>query len=111
MGRFDGRATRPSRGVRDILRWKIVDLLLGGGRARSDASDDPYANGRLVDAPLLEGAPWRENDGSALAEPEPSITWVGHATFVIRLGESVVVTIPSGDWRAPVGVPRRRVFR
>jgi len=26
------------------------------------------------------------NDGSALATPAPSLTWIGHATFVLRLG-------------------------
>jgi L-ascorbate metabolism protein UlaG (beta-lactamase superfamily) len=78
MGRFanlDG--TTPDKGIGELLRWRMGRLR--GGRHRE---------GRDFVTPR------RENDGSALAALEPSLTWIGHATFVQRLGGSLVATDP-----------------
>jgi L-ascorbate metabolism protein UlaG (beta-lactamase superfamily) len=91
VGRYvnlDG--TTPEKGLRDLLRWQVGDRL--SGRKRADAS-------RFV-------TPRRENDGRALAAPEPQLTWIGHASFVFRLGAALVATDPVF---APRMGPRRRL--
>jgi L-ascorbate metabolism protein UlaG (beta-lactamase superfamily) len=90
VGRFDDRATSPARGPGDILRWRIVDTL-AGRRVR-----DP---GGFV-------MPVKPNDGAALALAEPSLTWIGHATFVLRLGGKLIATDPI--WSERVGGLIRR---
>lgn len=91
MGRFDDRATQ-QRGFRTFLKWQLTSAL-GAGR---DASG--FAT------PVRQGA----------AIPAgPSLTWIGHATFVVRLGGKLVVTDPIWSLRvggvlkrkAPPGVP------
>jgi hypothetical protein len=81
MGRFDHRATGPARGPADILRWKILDPL------RGRAHRSTHANGPT---------PVRANDGRALRDLPASLTWVGHATFVMRLGGATSRLIPCG---------------
>jgi len=71
--------TTSDKTLRDILRWQIGDRL-AGRRRRADAS-------RFV-------TPTRHNDGSALLAREPHVTWIGHATFVFRLGGMLVATDP-----------------
>jgi L-ascorbate metabolism protein UlaG (beta-lactamase superfamily) len=78
MGRFDDRATRPARGPLDIMRWRVVDTLAG----------------RRVRDPGGFHTPVRDNDGRLIAANSPSLTWVGHATFVVRLGGVVVAVDP-----------------
>ena len=81
MARFSHLATHPSRGFRDILRWRIVDTLTG--RRLRDPAGYEYAT------------PVRVNDGSLVASAAtPSLTWIGHATFVLRLGGKLIVTDP-----------------
>lgn len=92
MGRFDDRATRPGRGPRDFLRWQAERLKNGGG-ART---------------PRGYETPRRENDGSRLAELQPHLTWVGHASFTLRLGGKLIAFDPI--WREGFG-PRRRLSR
>jgi len=101
MGLFDDRATKPSRGPADVLRWYVLDTLMR----------------RRVRDPGGYSAPVRPNDGAALAASAPSLTWIGHATFVLRLGGQLVATDPvwskriSGVIRrkAPPGVALERV--
>ena len=38
--------------------------------------------------------PVRPNDGAEIATAAPSLTWIGHATFVLRLGGVLVATDP-----------------
>ena len=78
MGRFDDRATSPARGPGDMLRWRILDTLAG----------------RRVKDPGGFVTPVRPNDGTALQPGEPSLTWIGHATFVLRLGGKWIATDP-----------------
>jgi L-ascorbate metabolism protein UlaG (beta-lactamase superfamily) len=95
-GRFDERATRPMRGPRDLFRWKVIEPLRGRGAAR-DRSDFEM--------------PVREGDPAAL--DRPSLTWIGHATFVMRLGGTLIATDPIFSSRiagavareAPPGLP------
>jgi len=92
MGRFDKLATQPSRGFRDVLRWRVLDTL--AGRRVRDPSGYSYTT------------PVRLNDGAALAAPAASLTWIGHATFVLRLGGLLVATDPIWSERIS-GVVRR----
>jgi N-acyl-phosphatidylethanolamine-hydrolysing phospholipase D len=92
MGRFDDRATQPARGARDILRWRISDTLAG----RRVKDDDPT----FV-------PPTRAPDLALIASPAPSLTWVGHATFVLRLGGKLIATDPL--WSERLAVIRRKV--
>jgi L-ascorbate metabolism protein UlaG (beta-lactamase superfamily) len=82
--------TTPDKGLGDILRWQLVDRL-AGRRTRVESST-------FV-------TPRSENDGSALLATQPHITWVGHATFVFRLGGALVATDPV--FAARIGPSRR----
>jgi L-ascorbate metabolism protein UlaG (beta-lactamase superfamily) len=91
MGRYDDRATRPMRGPKDMFRWQVLDRLAGRR---------PKDEGGFV-------TPFRRNDGAQLHRPEPSLTWIGHATFVARLGGQLVATDPIWCERISGVVPRR----
>src|SRR5258706_7801698 len=91
MGRFDDRATQPARGPTDILRWRILDTFAG----------------RRVKDPGGFVTPVRDNDGAALAAAAPSLTWIGHATFVLRLGGALIATDPIWSQRISGVIPRR----
>jgi hypothetical protein len=90
MGRFDHRATGPVRGPSDIFRWKVLDPL----RGRTHRST--HANGPT---------PVRANDGSAMRDLPASLTWVGHASFVMRLGGRYVAHRPRLVRAHPGGDP------
>ncbi len=90
MGRFDHLATRPARGPSDLLRWRL-DRLQGRGPVRER---DPV------------GAPVRPNDGSVVRALASSLTWVGHASFVLRLGGKLIATDPVFSTRVQ-GLVRR----
>ena len=92
MGRFDKLATQPARGFRDIFRWRVLDTV--AGRRVRDPAGYSYKT------------PVRPNDGSQLAAPAPSLTWIGHATFVLRLGGLLIATDPIWSERIS-GVVRR----
>ena len=76
-----------SRGLRDLLRWKL--------------GHNPYDKRRAPCVPVVP------NDGAYLADPgaPDSITWVGHATFAIQDGGEVFLTDP--HWGARALLPRR----
>ena len=80
MARFSHLATRPSRGPAEIVRWRILDTL--AGRRMRDPDGYVYTT------------PVRPNDGAVIASAAPSLTWIGHATFVLRLGGVLVATDP-----------------
>lgn len=67
MGRFDALATQPARGPRDVLKWKL--------------------SGKPEPSPL-DGfvLPWRQYDRSLVEAGRASITWIGHASFLLVLG-------------------------
>jgi L-ascorbate metabolism protein UlaG (beta-lactamase superfamily) len=83
--------TTPDKGLRDILKWQVGDRLAGRGR-------------RVAHPPFT--TPRRDNDGSALLATGPHVTWIGHATFVLRLGGQLVATDPV--FASNMG-PRRRL--
>jgi len=91
MGRFEHLATRPQRGPADILRWRLLDPL----------------SGRRIRDPGGYSTPVRPNDGGALASGAPSLTWIGHATFLLRLGGALIATDPIWSERIS-GVIRRK---
>jgi len=78
MGRFDHLATQPARGPRDMLKWKVVDAIAGKNRK------DP---GGFV-------TPRREPDRALIDAGAPQLTWIGHASFLLRLGGRNVLTDP-----------------
>jgi N-acyl-phosphatidylethanolamine-hydrolysing phospholipase D len=82
--------TTPDKHLGALLRWQIGARLTGKKRK------DP---GGFV-------TPRRANDGRALASQAPSLTWIGHATYVQRLGGKLVATDPI--WSERLG-PRRRL--
>ncbi len=86
MGRFDDLATQPRRGPRDILRWKLGDPLTGRHEPRPP-------DARALDQ-VRPGVRDREAAAAALARPEAALTWLGHATFALRLGGQLVLTDP-----------------
>jgi N-acyl-phosphatidylethanolamine-hydrolysing phospholipase D len=86
-GRFFNPWGQPSRGLRDLLRWKL--------------GHNPYDKRRAPCVPVVP------NDGAYLADPgaQDSITWVGHATFAVQDGGEVFLTDP--HWGARALLPRR----
>jgi L-ascorbate metabolism protein UlaG (beta-lactamase superfamily) len=88
-GRFEDRATRPSRGPRDLLRWKLKPEPRAANFAELDA--------------LLPKV--REGGAAALASGDPCAVWIGHATFAFRLGGQLVITDPI--WGTISGVSKR----
>jgi L-ascorbate metabolism protein UlaG (beta-lactamase superfamily) len=93
MGRFDHLATQPARGPADILRWRVLDTF--AGRRVRDPKGYAYAT------------PVRPNDGAQIAAAAPSLTWIGHATFVLRLGGQLVATDPIWSKRISGVIPRQ----
>lgn len=76
--------TTPDKGIGDILRWQL--------NRKKDTT-------RFV-------TPVRENDGSLLAESRASLTWIGHATYALRLGGKMIVTDPV--WSTRIGTAKRK---
>ena len=89
MARFESRATTPARGPRDILRWQLEKL-------------------RATPGPIDVPAPSRPNDGAAVRELAASLTWIGHASFALRLGGVLAAIDPVFSERLS-GVVRRLV--
>ncbi|HWO17255.1 MAG TPA: MBL fold metallo-hydrolase [Kofleriaceae bacterium] len=94
MGTFDERASKPSRGPMDILKWKL--------------SRRPER--RAADFAALDAVRPGIHDGgaAALASGEPMAVWIGHATWALRMGGKLLVTDPVWS-RALSGVVRRLV--
>lgn len=91
MGRFDDRATQPVRGPADILRWRVTDTLTGKRVRETD--------------PTFQ-TPRREPDLELIGSSAPSLTWIGHATFVLRLGGLLIATDPI--WSDRIAVIKRK---
>jgi L-ascorbate metabolism protein UlaG (beta-lactamase superfamily) len=85
---FDG--TTPDKGFGEVLRWRASRLKTGRHREGRDFV-----------------TPRQSNDGRALLSPEPRLTWIGHATFVQRLGGKLIATDPIWS-QAIQGFIRRR---
>ncbi len=81
--------TTPDKGPLDILKWQWERLRSGGRR------EDVFVT------------PSVENDGKALAAAGAHLTWVGHATFALRLGGKLVVTDPIWSPRIQAAIKRR----
>ena len=80
MGRFDHLATRPARGPRDLLRWKLLDRLSGR------TTKDP---GGFV-------TPSRSHDRALVESGAAQLTWLGHASFLLTLGGRHMLGAPGG---------------
>jgi N-acyl-phosphatidylethanolamine-hydrolysing phospholipase D len=83
--------TTPDKGLGDILKWQIVDRI-AGKRKRDDGKFE---------------TPSVENDGKALFSADPSATWIGHATFLLRLGGKLIATDPIWSQRIQGAVARK----
>ncbi len=70
--------TTPDKGPVDMLKWQVGDRLLGRRRRPGPAFATPH----------------RPNDGARVRAPEASLTWIGHATFAMRLAGKLVLTDP-----------------
>lgn len=93
MGRFDDRATRPVRGPRDMLRWKL---------GKRPPKRDDHAELDLIRPGTRSGG------AEALATSEATAVWIGHATWAFRVGGKLLVTDPI--WSPSIsGVVRRLV--
>ncbi len=92
MARFDDRATKPSRGTADILKWKL-------GRREARRAD--YAAIDVIRPGIQAGG------AAALASGEPCAVWIGHATWALRLGGKLIVTDPI--WSSSIGGAVRRL--
>lgn len=82
MGRFDHLATQPGRGFGDILRWKVVERFRGRGGGGAPRPAAPFVT------------PRREPDWELIRSADASLTWVGHASFFLRLGGARILTDP-----------------
>jgi len=91
MRRFEHLATRPQRGPADIFRWYVLDSFAG----------------RRTRDPGGYSTPVRPNDGAQLATAAPSLTWIGHATFLLRLGGALIATDPVWSTRISGVIPRQ----
>jgi N-acyl-phosphatidylethanolamine-hydrolysing phospholipase D len=97
MGRFDERATQPRRGPQHIFKWKVMDRLLGKTKPDTSAFVPPQ----------------RDHDQKLIHDPVPTLTWIGHASFLLTLGGQNILIDPvfseslgPGIKRyAPPGVP------
>ena len=81
--------TTPDKGPADIFRWQVVDRLTGKRRVDNAPFDVPRVP---VDHALLAG-------------DRAHLTWVGHATFLGRLGGLTLATDPVWSTRLHT-VPR-----
>ena len=79
MARFSNLGGKDEiKGIWDVMRWQ---LGLGPEGKRK--------------TPARAAVPWLHNDGAALKNPGvPSVTWIGHATFLIQLGGKSLLTDP-----------------
>ena len=91
MGRYatiDG--TTPDMGFAPVVRWQTQRLRSGRHKVGRDFV-----------------TPRRENDGALLREMAPSLTWIGHSTFVQRLGGKLLATDPIWSEEITTVVKRR----
>jgi L-ascorbate metabolism protein UlaG (beta-lactamase superfamily) len=79
MGRFDDRATQPTRGPADIAKWKF---------GKKDPRPADFKTLDAVRPVVVDGG------ADALAKPEACAVWIGHATYALRLGGKLLVTDP-----------------
>jgi len=96
MARFDDRATRPARGAADVLRWKLIDRLPG---RRAPRADELAALDAIRPAVVDGGA-------AALASGAAVACWIGHASWVVRLGGLAIAIDPIWSTRIQGVVPR-----
>jgi L-ascorbate metabolism protein UlaG (beta-lactamase superfamily) len=84
--------TTPDKSPLDILKWQVADRVTGK-RVRPNDAD-------FV-------TPSRPNDGAALSAVSPHATWIGHATWVLRLGGKLIATDPLWSERIQTVIKRR----
>ncbi|MEU5980476.1 MBL fold metallo-hydrolase [Streptomyces sp. NPDC047315] len=87
---FADRLTAPMPGVRAVLRLAAEGGLRPGARGLRDAARLPFAPGPL---PVVDAA-------------TVAVTWVGHASWVLRVGGLTVLTDPVWSRRI-LGTPAR----
>ncbi len=78
MGKFTHLATQPARGVADMFRWRVVEPLKGSRPAKDETT----------------GPTTRPYDKDIIASADPSLLWIGHASFLLTLGGKRILTDP-----------------
>jgi N-acyl-phosphatidylethanolamine-hydrolysing phospholipase D len=86
VARFKNLDPFGKKGFGDILQWRVFDTV--AGRRRADRDDD-YDTPRVF------------NDGTPIHVPDPHLCWIGHSTFLVRLGGLCIATDPV--WSDSVG--------
>lgn len=81
--------TTPDKGIAELLKWQMQRL-----RSRGARPNLPFTT------------PRRENDGSSLRSFAAHLTWIGHATFVLRIGGKLIATDPIWSTRIQGAVKR-----
>ena len=76
--------TTPDKGLGELLKWQL---------------------NRKKDTTKFT-TPVRENDGAKLRAESPHLTWIGHATYALRLAKKMIVTDPV--WSERVGPQKRK---
>jgi hypothetical protein len=98
MARFSHLATQPARGPSDMLRWKVLDKLPGRRPPRA-------ADFEALDR-VRPGV--REGGAEAFAHAAGAATlWIGHATWVLRLGGKRIAIDPHRQGPARAARQRR----
>ena len=82
MGRFSHLATQPERGPADMIKWKIAGV-------RDDPKDAPAI---VVPPDFKVGQ--RAYDRGLVESGKASLTWIGHASFLLVLGGLRVLIDP-----------------
>ena len=83
--------TTPDKGIADVLRWQLGART----KARKRADSKPFST------------PCRVHDDAVLRSSSASLTWIGHATFALRLGRKLIVTDPI--WSSRLGLVTARL--
>jgi N-acyl-phosphatidylethanolamine-hydrolysing phospholipase D len=93
---FAERATSPARGLRDILRWKVLDPLRGRNKKAANFAELDAVRPNIVDGGEV-----------ALLGASPAACWIGHASWCLRFGGQLIAIDPI--WSTAIGGVARRL--
>ena len=82
--------TTPDKSIGEVLKWSLLDRISGKRKRDHEPFQTPRA----------------DNDLAILKSGSPSLTWIGHATFVQRLGGKLLATDPI--WSSRIHTVQRK---